>query len=103
MRAVDVVRGLPSSQAHELRDGMALGRSEYAVRLGRAARGPGADRDHVQRYLAEVPAQDDLLLGEPVVRLLDAMLLETVARPASSPLAGPADADVVAVPAAVTV
>lgn len=81
-RAGNVVRALSSSLAHELREGLGMGHSEYAVRLQRAARSPdlpAATRAEVLAVLAEVPAGPDTA-GEPIARLLDAMLLQTVAR-----------------------
>jgi hypothetical protein len=76
------VTRLSSSMAHDLREGLAMGEAEYRRRLGLAALSPdlpaGTSRDDVRRL---APA---LIDGEPVVRLLDALLLNAIAKPGRS-------------------
>lgn len=107
-RTMKTVAALSSSMCHDLREGLAMGAEEYARRLGMAERSPdlppGVSRDDI-RHLAPAATGDgaggDSADGsdEKVVRLLDALLLGAIARPAPGTdtpgNAGP-DADAVA-------
>jgi hypothetical protein len=93
-RAMETVKGLSSSMAHYLREGLAMGREEYDRRIARVARSadlpPEVRREDVED-LAMAAAGDGAARqagdGDGVVRtvrLLDALLLNAVARPAPS-------------------
>jgi hypothetical protein len=90
-RTMKTVSALSSSMAHDLREGLAAGRDEYGLRLRRAAQSPDLPagvRPADIRYLR--PDTGDETAGDgPIVRLLDALLLDAIARP--SPGAAPAD------------
>jgi hypothetical protein len=95
--AIRTMMALSSSMAHYLREGLAVGPDEYTRRIGRAARSsdlPDSVRPEGILDLAPevLPVDgdqaDENTTGpgsqEPTVRLLDALLLTAVARPASS-------------------
>lgn len=72
------VGALSSSLAHELREGLALGRAHFVQRIDHAARSvdlPARLRPEDLRALA--PVRDEGT-GEEFVRMLDAMLLDSV-------------------------
>ena len=82
-RAMAATAAMSSSMAHDLREGLAAGEDEYLLRLRRAAQPPGlpaglgpADIEQ----LAPEPVDDGVAHG-PIVRLLDALLLNAIARP----------------------
>jgi hypothetical protein len=90
-RTMGTVAALSSSMCHDLREGLAMGAEEYARRLGMAERSPdlppGMSCDDI-RHLAPATASGSTSSDSPggdevtVVRLLDAMLLSAIARPA---------------------
>jgi hypothetical protein len=85
------VAALSSSMCHDLREGLAMGAEEYVRRLGMAERSPdlppGMSCDDIW-HLAPATASGSTSSDSPggdevtVVRLLDAMLLSAIARPA---------------------
>jgi hypothetical protein len=93
-RTMRTVSALSSSMAHDLREGLAAGPDEYSLRLRRAAQ--SAD-------LPESVRPDDILHLQPcaegdgtegdgherIVRLLDALLLNAIARPSPDPSQAP--------------
>lgn len=96
-RAMETVSALSSSMAHYLREGLAVGREEYDQRISRAAR--SADRpaevrpEHIEDLASTVTVAGDGAAGQPgdevrSTRLLDALLLSAVARPAQAPAVG---------------
>jgi hypothetical protein len=101
-RAIRTVSGLSSSMAHYLREGLATGREEYDRRISRTARSadlpPGIRPDDIESLASAAPVADDAGNGHSgqrrSTRLLDALLLAAVARPAPA-----ADADRFTAPA----
>jgi hypothetical protein len=89
-RAIQTVAGLSSSAAHQLREGLAMGGAEYGRRVELAALSPdrpaGLSQEDIRRL---APAAADGT-GETVVRLLDALLLNAIARPRPSARPDPA-------------
>jgi len=75
---------MSSSMAHDLREGLARGAAEYAHRVELAAltsdRPDGPSREDI-RHLAPIETGDQ---GQRLVRLLDALLLNAIAKPAPS-------------------
>ena len=104
---IRTVTALSSSMAHYLREGLAAGSEEYERRIRRVAR--SADRpddvraEDIMVLAPEVMPADDQAddgtagsgVQQPTVRLLDALLLTAVARPASSAAAEEDDAGAV--------
>ena len=93
-RALRTVSALSSSMAHYLREGLAAGREEYDQRISRAARSadlpPGIRPDDIESLASAVTVAGDAAEGRSgqasdqvrSTRLLDALLLSAVARPA---------------------
>jgi len=93
-RTMETVSALSSSMAHDLREGLAMGAAEYARRLSMAERSPDLpnelrpDISHLAPAAAGEGAPGstaDGQDGERVVRLLDALLLDAIARSAATP------------------
>ncbi len=82
--AMATVSKMSSSMAHDLREGLTRGMAEYARRVELAAQSPdlpaGLEPDEI-RQLAPVQVGDT---DERVVRLLDALLLNAIARRAAA-------------------
>ena len=91
-RAIRTVSALSSSMAHYLREGLAVGREEFDQRISRTARSPdlppGIRLDDVTDLASAVSLESDAGEGGNgqvrSTRLLDALLLSAVARPASA-------------------
>jgi hypothetical protein len=84
-RTMATVAGLSSSMAHDLREGLARGIAEYERRVGLAALSPGRPDELSQADIRQLaPAGESGETGERVVRLLDALLLNAIARPRPS-------------------
>jgi hypothetical protein len=88
-RAIDTVSALSSSMAHYLREGLAAGRQEYDRRISRAARSDdlpdGVRPDDVEDLASAVGITgNDMDREVRSTRLLDALLLSAVARPAAT-------------------
>lgn len=93
-RAIRTVSALSSSMAHYLREGLAAGREEYDQRISRTARSadlpPEVRSDDIEGLASTVAVAGDAAGGRSgqgsgevrSTRLLDALLLSAVARPA---------------------
>jgi hypothetical protein len=103
VRTMETVSALSSSMAHDLREGLAMGAEEYARRLSMAERSPDLpdelrpdDISHLAPVTADEGAPGGTADGQEdgrVVRVLDALLLDAIARPAASPGADPGAGD----------
>jgi hypothetical protein len=106
--AMETVSALSSSMAHDLRDGLARGPVEYARRIRRAAQSAdlpdGVRPADIERLAPDVVAGADGTGGADgadradgpadgrIVRLLDALLLESIARVSGPAGPGPGSA-----------
>ena len=99
-RTMRTVSALSSSMAHDLREGLATGPAEYSQRLHRAQSADlpeGLHPDDI-RHLRPRPAGDDDQQEEDtgderIVRLLDALLLNAIARPSPGAPHAPEEAE----------
>lgn len=88
--AMATLSQVSSSLAHDLRDGLAQGRAEFQRRLRLAAmssdRPDGVSREDIERLApVNVEADDGPAAGVPIVRLLDALLLNSIGKGSASP------------------
>ena len=85
-RTMRTVSALSSSVAHDLREGLARGPEEFRRRIRRAVQSPGLggglDAGDIGHLGPAQPDEEDGAGDGPFVRLLDALLLNAMARPA---------------------